>query len=111
MLTTEQVKKIAEHIWKSVPHEVFEEHGYVIVETNLGTFDFDPIDDDTDAMMVFKALVDECKERGLEIEITLGIINIGPWCGVDHKILNVLYKGEFNNENICLAYLAVMESK
>lgn len=108
MLTTEQVKRIAGCVWNSVPHGVFEECGDIIVKTNLGTFDFDPIDDDADAIMVFKALVDECKKRGYRIELDEEFY-INEFSGnIGHA---VFYASEFNNESICLSYLAVMESK
>ena len=109
MISIEQTKQIAEYIWEGVPHEVFEAHSQVVVETNLGTFDFDPIDDDADAMMVLKALRYKCKKRDWQIIISgkgFAVEDIRGPIGLE-------YYGnkEFNNESICLAYLAVMESK
>ena len=106
MLTTEQVKNIAEYIWASVPNEVCEAHSHVIVETKLGTFDFDPAGDDSDSMMVFKALVDECKKRDFLISIEDGKLFVEKIGDNDWVFVE-----DFNNESICLAYLAVMESK
>ncbi len=109
MLTTEQVKKIAEYIWDGVPHTVHEDSGEVCVETGLGTFDFDPKEDDYDSMQVFKALVDECKNRDAVIDIDRGIIEV--YILNEGPVSDSLFKDDFNNESICLAYLAVMESK
>jgi len=101
------IKKVAEHIWKSVTHEVYEGPNHVIVETKLGTFDFDPVGDDADAMMVFKALIDECKNKKIVIGCAKGFLTV-----TDYDLSSdSIFAGEFNNENICLAYLAVMESK
>lgn len=80
------------------------------VDTNLGTFDFDPINDDADAMMVFKALVDECKKKKLIIVYEDGDFAIGKrdWEYISDEVFN---RVEYNNLNVCLALIAVMESK
>ena len=90
MLTTEQVKKIAEYI-----------HPNDSIQQGVFSANYD-----SDAMKVFKALVDECKKRKLKIIIEDGEIFINKIVGEPF-----FYSPKFNNENICLAYLAVMESK
>ena len=105
MLSIEKIKQVAEYIWQSVSHEIFENEEGLIIETNLGFFDFDPIDDDADTMMVFKALVDECKKRQFEITINEGSLDVAY---EKSGFIYSLFEDEFNNENICLAYLSVM---
>ena len=99
------IKKVAEYLWQGVPNKVYEYAGEICVETKLGTFDFMPQEDGCDTMQVFKALVDECKDQKIIlIDSVIGKkLEFGP-----------LYIETGNgklNENICLAYLAVMESK
>ena len=103
MLTTEQVKKIAEHM----PFEIKPKYDYKLLhyydaDTDRFTL-FKPLED-RDNHKVFKSLVDECKKRKLKIIIEDGEIFINKIVGEPF-----FYSPKFNNENICLAYLAVME--
>ena len=105
MLDTEKVKKIAEYIGYEV---VDGPSDYVWVSNNCVAtlFNYKNLFEE-----IFKALVDECKKRNLIIQIDGNMLGIG-----EHVIGEGFraYEGmeyKFNNESICLAYLAVMESK
>ena len=109
MLTTEQEKKIAEYMYPD-EWEEFDEYTkngqtYICVGNDW----FEP--EGKDAMDVFKALVDECDKKNLLIKIDGNMLGIG-----EHVIGEGFraYEGmkyEFNNESICLALIAGMESK
>ena len=111
MLSIDQIKQVVGCIWKSVPYEIFEGDEGLIVETNLGFFDFDPIDDDADAMMVFKSLVDECKKREFDIAFRNGWIVIEEEHNIPDYGPEEHFSELFDNGSICLAYRKVMESK
>ena len=110
MLTTEQVKKIAEYM--GVKTEIvggklltLSDKGFSLGFDAQYGVEFSPCEDDINHQ-VFKALVDECKKRKLKIIIEDGEIFINKIVGEPF-----FYSPKFNNEPICLAYLAVMESK
>jgi len=111
MLIIEQVKQIAEHMGHTVDGyktEFKSNMGIVQVWISMPELEariFDPLED-FDNHNVFKALVDECKKREWHVLINkngFAVENPNGPCVVE-------YYGnkEFNNESICLAYLAVM---
>ena len=112
MLTTEQVKKIAEYLgieFKFVDRTGVRvrRYGFDLLNNKFDyTGLFNPEKDDADAMMVFKALRDECNNSNYRIVILNGIsIDFENNHGV---VEDLFFADEFNNENVCLAYLAVM---
>ena len=105
MITTDQVKKIAEHM----PFEVkpmYEAELLHYQDKDRWTI-FDPIDD-RDNHKVFKALVDECKKEDINIAIEEGVLLM-----VAIRLNNIfpLFTSELNNENVCSALLAVIGFK
>ena len=115
MLTTEQVKEIAEYVgleFKCVDRTGVRVrcYGFDLLNNKFNyTRLFNPKSNGAYAMLVFKALVDECKKQGVRLN------SVGGLCA--WKVLRsgerktIFFNDEFNNESICLAYLAVMESK
>jgi len=79
-----------------------EDNGIIIVNDH-DPVDFEPDSNDADAMQVFKALVDECNDRGLIITVSNGYLEVSGTYIDNCK--------EGLNESICLAYLKIMESK
>ena len=107
MLTTEQVKKIAKYM-ELIPTDYIDYSFWILNDNGGKSHVFNPRND-TDNHKVFKALVDECKKREWQIIITVKGFSVEDVRGP----IGLEYYGnkEFNNESICLAYLAVMESK
>ena len=103
-LTTAEIKQIAEYI--GLHYMVLEQlEGEIVVNDAPNTFKvFDPEGNDSDNHKVFKALVDECKKRNCRMEFEEG------WFYIYHPSFKG-FEGEFNNESVCLAYLAVMKGK
>lgn len=112
MLTTEQVKQIAEYMWpdsKVTIEKQWPDFPVRIYHGGSSESLFDP-NTDSDNHKVFKALVDECNKRDIEITIRWRHITITKIYGHRDES-SVLFQDEFINESICLAYLKVMESK
>lgn len=106
MLNTEQVKKIAEHMWPEAKlHGPSKCCRYIGVESDT----FIPLGNE-DNHLILKALGDECKKRELDIHIVGGELIIDHVDMISGEV-EIDFRDEFNNESICLAYLAVMESK
>jgi hypothetical protein len=116
MLSSEQVKKIAEGV--GLEFARFDQDSVRVrrkakaSDSLIGkAFDyvgtFDPENNNGDAMQVFKALVDECKDSNFELDMSHGRICIENHYDADGEI--GIFSEDFNNESICLAYLAVKE--
>jgi len=108
MLSAEQVKKIAEYIGLEV---VSEFDGKVFVPAMYAHSElFNPIKNDDWNHKVFKALADECEKKHIFIRIIGGgleLFSMDSTCAKTYFHVSE----DFNNENICLAYLAVMDTK
>jgi len=98
MLTTEQVKKIAEYMG-------YTNKDLAMMECGPSGSTWHPSENDEDNHIVFKALVDECKhQKIIFIDSVKGKkLEFGP-------LYIETANGELN-ENICLAFLSKMESK
>jgi len=101
MLTTEQVKQIAEYMGLEVESDQTNKLWVDYLYRHTKWSPFDPASDDMDCMRVFKALVDTGHDFEFKIEDAYHIFKYGSW----------IASGETLNLAICLAYIAVMESK
>lgn len=112
MLNQDQLQKIAEYMGyeerivhltgnSSMTVTDFPDGGFITKKVDFLTDEYNH--------KVFKALLDECKKRDWAVDVGQGILTVGPW-NETFGIVEV-FEGEFNNEAICLAYLAVMDSK
>ena len=105
MLTTEQGKKIAEYLGIEV--QLLGSHWF---STDLEgrIHKFDPVEVNSINHVAFKELVGECKKEDINIAIEEGVILLAA---LRLNSVFPVFTGEFNNESICHAYIAVMESK
>ena len=112
MLTTEQVKKIAEYLYP-LSNKWFgglpDNEQFDAFFDSIGARNLNPEKDDADSMKVFSALVDECKKQRLRLNPVGGLCAWKVLRSGERK--TIFFNDEFNNKSICLAYLAVMESK
>jgi len=102
MLSIEQRNKIAKYRGVKVLAYIGGNDIYLPLENGDTPSPYDPLGD-AENSKVFKALVDECNNRAINIFITSGRISLKK-----PGFFDEMFDSEFNNESICLSYLAVM---